>query len=336
MNFDPPILNPLAIFMCLFAAFMWGTWFISLKYLGDYPLEAYYLTLFATSFIFVWIAGFVLDGSALLQNLRQVWMDDKSRILITFLCGMLYVFGMMISVRVIKEIGLSLSQPLQASINLIVGTFLSALIGGIPAGLTVGRILVSAVFLGAAIFLTMRAGILKSRKTQEQEKNDGRDKKPVNMRRVIVMLIIGALFVPAYSTGLSYGLKSVTQAHGMAVMPFMTVLASGAFAGILMTCGTILTQKRQWHVFKEHGFEIHKLGVFSGLAHYGGNIIHTFATRNLSAAISWPLGITAGLWTQLWGLVYGEFKGAPKKAYFSLFAGILCYLIGAFVIASII
>ena len=51
MNLDPNLSNPIAIAMSLLAAFMWGTWFISLKYLGNYPLEAFYLTLFSTSFV---------------------------------------------------------------------------------------------------------------------------------------------------------------------------------------------------------------------------------------------------------------------------------------------
>ena len=32
-----------AILVALTAAIMWGTWFISLKYLKDYPIEAFYV-----------------------------------------------------------------------------------------------------------------------------------------------------------------------------------------------------------------------------------------------------------------------------------------------------
>ena len=119
-------------------------------------------------------------------------------------------------------------------------------------------------------------------------------------------------------------------------MPFMITLCTGAFIGAVAICGTILTMKRQWHVFWTNGMNIHIFGILSGVAHYGGNIIHTFATRNLSSVVSWPLGITAGLWTQMWGLVYGEFKGSPKITYVYLFVGIFCYLIGAFVISNIL
>ena len=81
----------------------------------------------------------------------------------------------------------------------------------------------------------------------------------------------------------------------MAVMPFMAVLCSGAFVGSLLICGTILTARKQWGVFFAVGSKIHKLGILSGVAHYGGNIIHTFATRNLSAVVAWPLGLTPAI-----------------------------------------
>lgn len=335
MNFDPFIPTETAILLSLLAALMWGTWFISLKYINDYPLEAFYITLFLTSMILVWCVGFILDGNALIDNIKSVWNQDKSRILITLVCGFLYVAGMQLSLRVMKIIGLSLSQPLQASINLIVGTIISGLIGGVPENMTFERILITVVFLIMAIFLTMTAGNIRNKAQEEKHVETGlsRDKKTV--KKAITILVISSAFVPAYSTGLSYGLKSITQPNGMAVMPFMAMLCTGAFISAMLICGITLTVKKQWHVFKKAGFRIHKLGILSGIAHYGGNIIHTFATRNLSSVISWPLGITSGLWTQMWGLVYGEFKGAPKKAYFYLFAGLFCYLVGAFVISSV-
>ena len=188
----------------------------------------------------------------------------------------------------------------------------------------------------AAIFLTMKAGSIRNKAQTDGNVDTGLSTDSKEIRKAIIFLIIGAAFVPAYSTALSYGLKSITQPNGMAVMPFMSMLVSGAFVGAMLICGTMLTVRKQWHVFWTNGFKIHKLGILSGLAHYGGNIIHTFATRNLSSVVSWPLGITAGLWTQMWGLIFGEFKGSPKRTYLYLFAGIFCYLVGAFVISNIL
>jgi hypothetical protein len=334
MNFDPVIPTGVAIFMGLLAAAMWGSWFIVLKYLGDYPIEAFYITLFVTSMVLVWSVGYILDGPALLQNIRDVWAEDASRVYVTFICGMLYVVGMQISLRVVRVIGLAITSPIQSSINVIAGTAVSAVVGGIPQGMTVTQITLAAVFLLAAIYLTMLAGQIRNKAQNIADVDTGLSREPKVMLRSILLLGLSSVFIPAYSFAISYGLESITQPNGMAVMPFMVTLCTGAFVGSLLICAPILTIRRQWGVFLQYGFDKHKLGIIAGLAHYGGNIIHTFATRNLSSVVSWPLGITGGLWTQMWGLAYGEFKGSPRIAYVLLVAGLLSYLAGVFIISS--
>lgn len=336
MNFDPNISTIFAIGLGLLAASMWGSWFISLKYLGDYPIEAFYLTLFTASLIIVWGFGLIVDGSSLIQNIFDIWNTDPSRVYITFTCGIFYVAGMQISLRVYRILGLAVSQPINSSISVIGGTSIAAIIGGIPVNLTPKRIILSIFFLLAAMLLSMRAGRIRNKAQEAGNVNTGLSRDPKEIRKAIVLLVLSSLLVPAYTTGLSYGLQSITQPNGLAVLPFMAVLVTGAFLSSLAICGTTLTIRKQWKVFFNHGFSIHRLGILSAFAHYGGNIIHTFATRNLSSVVSWPLGFTAGLWTQMWGLVFGEFKGSPKKAYFLLGGGVLCYLVGALIIANII
>ncbi|MBN2044354.1 MAG: hypothetical protein JW757_04970 [Anaerolineales bacterium] len=334
MNFDPIIPTGVAIFMGLLAASWWGSWFIALKHMGDYPLEAFYLTLFGSSMVLVWGVGFILDGDMLIKNILDVWRTEPSRVSITIICGVLYVTGMQISLRVVKLIGLSITAPIQASINVVSGTIVTALVGGIPAHLTIPRIVLAAVFLLAAILLAMTAGRIRNRAQVEARLDTGLSKDPKVLVRSFFLLLVGSAFVPAYSLAISYGLKSITQPNGMAVMPFMAILCLGAFIGSLIICGATLTIRKQWHVFRDHGFKVHKLGILSGVAHYGGNIIHTFATRNLSAVVSWPLGLSGSLWTQIWGLIYGEFKGSPRIGYLLLISGFVFYISGVYLISA--
>jgi len=314
---------------------MWGSWFVCLKYLDDYPLGAYYITLFASSMALVWGAGFILDGQYLIENIQSVWATDPFRVSVTFICGILYVIGMQISLRVMKLIGLSLAQPIQSSISAIVGTLLSGIIGGVPKSLPSSRIILAVTFLVAAIYLTMKAGRVRNQAQNEANIDTGISRDPGDIVKSVGLLLLSSMFVPAYTSALSYGLRSITQQNGMAVMPFMAVLCTGAFSGSLLISGVTLTFRKQWGVFLEHGWNTHRLGAISGIAHYGGNIIHTFATRHLSSVVSWPLGMTSGFWTQMWGLASGEFEGAPKKAYIFLFSGVSCYVLGAYFIANL-
>lgn len=330
MNLAPDLTTGMAIAISLTAAFLWGSWFIAIKYLDDYPLEAFYVTLFTTSVIFVWAVGFIFDGPALTGNMRTVWAADHSRITFTLLCGALYVIGLQISVSVSKLIGLSLSQPIQTSMNILIGTVLSAVVGGMPQGFTVSKMVLACLFLIGAVVASMLAGRFRS---QALAKADNELQYSMqDLWKGLGLLLVASLLMPAYTLGASYGLQSITQPNGLAVLPFMALLATGAFIGSILSSGLLLTIRKQWPLVMRAGLKLHKFGILAGLAHYGGNIIHTFSTASLSAVISWPLGMTAGLWTQLWGLIYGEFKGAPRKSYVALTAAVICYFIGAYIV----
>ena len=291
------------------------------------------MTLFATSLVLVWGVGFILDGKALLGNIRDVYLVKSSCIWITFVCGILYVIGMSLSMTVLKTIELSLSQPIQSSVNILAGTLVSGLVGGMPENISMSKMFIAIAFLLAAVVMSVIAGNLRIKAQDQGQTQSDLSFTKKELVKSLGLIAFASLFVPSYTLAISYGLKSTTHADGLAVMPFMVLLASGAFVGAFLANGITLSVRKQWHVIWEAPFSIHKWGIMSGLFHYGGNIIHTFATAFLSSVVSWPLGVTSNLWKQVWGFVYGEFKGFPKKVYVFVFAGFAFYLIGAFFMA---
>ena len=178
MNFNPELTVSAAIIAVLFSSFLWNTWAISLKYLGDYPLDGFYVTLFTTSIILVWGIGFILDGSYLIDNIRKVYEIDPSRVIVTLVCGAGYVIGMRFSLFVMKTIGLSLTQPIASSINIFLGTLTAAAIGGVPAGFSVPKVMAACIFLISAVGLTMYTGRLRS-DSQETAKEKNKLQKKV-------------------------------------------------------------------------------------------------------------------------------------------------------------
>jgi hypothetical protein len=333
MNFNPELTSGAAVLLALFAAFMWGTWAVSLKYLGNYPIDGFYVTLFTTSIIFVWTVGLIVDRGALVGNIATVFNTEPLRVVVTFICGILYVLAIRFSLIVMKTIGLTLSQPISSAILNISILFVTISIGGMPKGASIPVLVLATLILIAAVMASLLSGHLRSRGSRAQVRNEYHVSRSV-IWRVLGLTTVSSLLLVSYSFAVSFGMASTTQPHGMAVLPFMAVLATGAFVGAMLSSGTLLTIRREWHHVWSAGFDIHKFGVWSGLFHFGGNIIQAFASVALSAAIAFPLGITSGLWTQLWGLRYGEFKGAPPIAYVALFGGIVLYIIGAYLIAS--
>ena len=89
LNIAPEFSTGSAISLTLIAAFLWGTWFISIKYLGDYPLDGFYITLFSSSLLIVWSIGLFIDGTALIGNIEQVYQHSPAKILVTIGCGIL-------------------------------------------------------------------------------------------------------------------------------------------------------------------------------------------------------------------------------------------------------
>lgn len=323
------ISTPLAIAFALMAAFFWGSWAIVLKHTRQVPMEAFYLIMFTSSMIFIWVAGFSLEGASLLPGITEVWRKEPLRIVMSFVSGFVYIWTNLMSLKVMQRVGLSLSQPVNSSISLIVGTGVSYLIGGIPSGTKVWRLILSAVFLVTAIFLTSFAGEARSKK---QKLKPGQEKMSL---RLFAMALIGALTGVIYSTAISFGLKSISQPHGLSVMGFLVVLLSGAWVGAMFLCVIPLTRKKEWGLFRALKPSFYLMIAAASSLHYLGNILNGMATKALSSAISWPLSMTAGLWTQFWGMVYGEFNDAPKKAYWLLGSGVACYLIGAFVLSNL-
>jgi glucose uptake protein GlcU len=75
------------------------------------------------------------------------------------------------------------------------------------------------------------------------------------------------------------------------------------------------------------------MALISASCHYGGNIIHTIAIPQVSAAIAWPMGQAANIWSYIWGVLYGEFKGSSKKTYIILLSGILLFVVGVILLS---
>lgn len=334
MNFSPDLSPGMAVFMVLFAATLWGTWFISLKYLGDYPIDGFYVTLFTTSIIFVWSVGFIIDGSALLQNIRDVYAVDPSRVIVTLICGSLYVIGMRVTLHVFSTIGLSLTMPIKSSISILLSTSVAAFVGGVPEGYSLGLIFLASFLLIGAVLFSMQSARLRIAGQETAEVKSDLQFTMEDMKKSIILLLITTVISPAYTFGLSYGLKSITQPNGLAVLPYMALLSTGAFVGSMIASGSMLTIRKQWKLVFSAPMSIHKFGIISGLFHYGGNIINTYAAAFLSTVISFPLSLWSNLVTQFWGIAYGEFKGSPKKAYYYLAGALILYIVGAYIIAQ--
>lgn len=322
----------LAIFGGLFNAFLWGSWAVVLKKLDGYPLDAFFMALYIFSFVFVWGIGLLALGERLYDELAAVWRGHPAVILVALIAGGAFVPGVRITLTVFTAVGLSVTAPIQTFMSLILGTSLAALVGGTPAAIAPVDLMAACLLFFAAAMATVRARILRDRSLFDGAASQLRDAAGAISRRLIArnMLLVAcaSAIITAYPLGLSYSLQSPSRAFGLTPLVFAAVLATGSLVGALLSSGAVLTRRRQWAVLLRAGWKWQRYALIAAGAHYGGNIINAFATGALTAAISWPLGTTSHLWTYIWGLAAGEFKGAPRRSFLLIAASAALYCAG--------
>ena len=321
-----------AIVSGLFNAFLWGSWSVLLKKLDSYPLDAFFLGIYIFAFVFVWLLAWIVLGEELFKELAQAWRQKPAIIIVALAAGGIFVIGVRITMTVFTAVGLSVTAPVQTGMSLILGTSLAALVGGTPAALAPLDLAIACLLLFAAAMATVRARIVRDRWLFEAAPRQLRDAAGGTSRRLIVknMALVGlaAAIITAYPLGLSYSLRAPGREYGLTPLSFVSVLVTGSLIGVVLTSGAVLTLRRQWSTFLRAGWRMHRYSLIAASAHYGGNIINAFATGALTAAVSWPIGTTSQLWTYVWGLATGEFKGAPRKSYLLIASGALLYLAG--------
>ena len=316
----------------LFNAFLWGSWAVVIKKLGSYPLDAFFLTLYICSFVCVWILALVALGEALFDEMAHVWREKPAVIIVALLAGAAYIVGMRIMLTVYTAVGLSVTAPISTFMSLILGTALAALAGGTPLALSALDLSIACLLFFAAAMAVVRARISRDRSLFEAAPVELRAAAGALSRRLlmrnIVLVAFASAIITAYPLGLAFCLRTPSHGFGLTPMPFMALLVTGSLVGATLLSGAILTRRRQWAAFIGASWHSQRYAFIAAGGHYGGNIINAFATGALTAAVSWPIGTTSQLWTYLWGLATGEFKGAPRKSYLLITAGAALYLAG--------
>lgn len=75
------------------------------------------------------------------------------------------------------------------------------------------------------------------------------------------------------------------------------------------------------------------LAAVAAFCHFGGNVLHAVFAPVVSVAIATVLGNSYHCWSYIWGLLYGEFKGAGRRSYLMLFTGISLFVAGVLLLS---
>lgn len=339
-----------ALAIVLLVTFLWGSWFQVVKHTGDYPIYAFLSWLYVFSIFIVWGSIGAMHTVMIPKGIWNEIRADIPRTVIVLLCGGLYAVGMQLQLSVVSRVGLILSSSVTSTCSILSGILLTAVLGGIAEGSSVYLIILAAVLLICGTIVCQIAGVMRDRQSEGGRRENSRpqavspqmadsqqpQEKPRSHSRDLVILVVSsAILIPFYSVASSIGLSTDLRPEGFSSFTCMGILSVGALLGTSVYTALRLTQERKWKLFLHPGKGlpmILAMALIGAFCHFGGNILHSVAAPVVSIVIATGIGYSYGMWSYLWGLVYGEFKGAGGRTFGVLGGGILLFAAGVLIL----
>lgn len=319
-----------AILMILMAAFLWGSWLMGTKYTKDFPLPAFMIWLYTASFVLVW-AVVLVSEAVRPTNFIPIIADSPWLAAFVMICGGSMAIGMQIQMSVIGRVGLILSNSVSATSGVLLGTFVTVIIGGLPDQVSVGTVAIAAAILIMATFVCQYSGKLRDKDLNKM----GKYHQGKQDTKAALLLVFSSVLVTAYPLGLSSGIRTDFGNHGFPALICIGLLSLGSFIGTVLYSGYLLARRKQLDsVFDKKHKKAIAISCLCGACHYGGNLIHVLAAPMISVAVSWLIGRSGNMWTYLWGIYHKEYKGASGKTYGVLALGICIYIFGVILLSQ--
>lgn len=321
-----------AVFLTISATFLFAFWYQALKHLGGYPLAGFVMWLYISSFLTILAACKVLGAGDMPLGIRAELAGKGWAAVGVCLGGAAMTYGLIVSLIHMKEYGMIANQAISGTLGAILGLVLTFVVGGLSKDVSLALVLLSAVVLIGASAILQYSSVIKNGVIKEQKEEETAE-KVASLKKQNWMLVFSNILTLGYSVAYMLGTRSDLHPKGFPALLCVLLLSIGSLAAALSYAAVSLTRHHQWHVAL---LPPNKLPILmalgAGVCHYGGNLMQIYALPLLSAPVSNLLLKTSSLWTYLWGVLYGEYKGAIFKSKCFLTAGILAYAVGIIIL----
>ena len=318
----------LAIFLTIFAAALWGSWEIIIKYTGDYPVQGIIFFLYSFSMVIIWIATILLKPVLMpdigILSFVRGNMSVSVRILFA---GMVMSASLFTSRTIMKAIGLLLTTAISGAVGCVLGLIISVSQEGLPK---IPNALMKLIIC-ALIFIV--AGLISNFASSMRDRDLKKDKKKQTVTMKLFFLMIAHSIL---GTGWSFGTSTGT-ANSFPPIVTCALMVTGSFIGTLILCAIPFTIQHRWKEVLCIGRDKKPilLCIIAALCHYGGNLISIYSMPEISATLSYLFGRSSSMWSVMWGLYFKEFAGAKKRTLAMLALGMLLYFFGLFYLGYI-
>lgn len=309
--------------------------YVPIKKVKNWAWECFWLT----QGVFAWLL-FPLSGALLaVPDGYTLWgiigMAGNSAVLKTIGFGVLWGIGGLTFGLSMRYLGVAMGQSIALGTCSAFGTLIPALIAGQNLFEGKGLILLIAVSIAiAGIAVIGYAGALKSQNMSEEEKKKA--VKDFALKKGLVIALLAGVMSACFNLGLESGVK-----EHMAQLNVPDLYA-GLPATLLVTIGGFLTNaayciyqniknKTGKQYFSVPGNVLLNNLLFCALAgalwysqFFGKSVGESFFDKEgVMLAFSWSILMSLNvLFSNVWGVVLKEWKGAGKKAVITLIAGL--------------
>lgn len=312
-----------------FVTLLWVSWFQTVKHIKKFPVDAFITLMYAISVPIVWISIFIGNGTMIPEGVCTEICSNVVLAIGVIACGFVFGIAMQMHLTIVKKVGLILSTSVSATCAILGGTIVSILFAGVPQGVSIVILIIASLLLICATITCQYAGYQHDKASMMIEHTSSR------IQDILMLAFINLILMSSYPLANSLGLRTELNPNAFSSLTCMGLVVIGAFLGALIVTIYKMHQ-RPAQLFRKVEVSYKKLFILAGIAalcHFGGNILHAIFAPVLSVTIATAMGNSYHVWIYVWGLLYGEFKGASLKTYGILGSGVLMFLAGVLLLS---
>ncbi|MCA1759219.1 MAG: hypothetical protein LC658_05580, partial [Bacteroidales bacterium] len=269
-------------------------------------------------------------------------------LVLVFILGAVYGVGNLSFGLALRYLGLSLGYALSLGLMLAIGTLIPPLIDGRLAVMidsSGGNLLLAGIAVAAVgIAFSAWAGIAKDKSVTREKKQESISE--FNLAKGILAALLVGITGSAMALGFEQGLPiaAITEEAGIdplfSMMPVYMVLLMGTFVSTLVWCVFLgiknksvqdyARAKNRKTLALNYGF-----GLLAGFLWFSQFIFYGMGKSKMGPFTFTSWGILMALtigFASIWGLIRGEWKGAPARIYVIMASSLLILIAASFMI----
>ena len=317
-------------------AFCQSSSYVPINKIKSWSWESYWIV----QGVFAWLV-FPLLGALLAvpqgESLTALFASNPKASLLTMLFGALWGIGGLTFGLSMRYLGIALGQSIALGTCSALGAILGPVFTGHAADIT-SAIIIGVVVTLIGIAIIGIAGAMKASSLPEEEKKKA--VKDFNFGKGIAVALLAGFMSACFNIGLSFGAPLTWEGTKpiFATLPATLLVTLGGFITNAVFCFWQNTKNKTWKDYRQGGLWGHNL-IFCALAgllwysqFFGLSLGKGFLTGYpVLITFSWCILMSLNIvFSNLWGIILKEWKGASKKTVAILILGIIILIISTF------